>query len=361
MELQQLGWSPSLETQFEPFRAHRFIPARVAEEHRERYIIFCERGELTAEVSGKLRFDVVTRLDFPAVGDWVVVQPADDSLGIIHGLLPRSTLFVRKVAGETTEAQPVAANVDYALIVTDADRDFSLRRIERYLTLVYESGAAPVIVLNKADLCDRIEKLVAQMQSVALGVPICPMSAATGSGLDRLAPFVGAGRTSALIGSSGVGKSTLINRLLGSERLKTTEVNEFDGRGRHTTTYRQLLQLPTGGLVIDTPGMREIQLWADEASLESSFEDIAGIAAQCRFADCSHDTEPGCAVREALENGTIAADRWESYLKLQRELRHLERKQNLRAALDEKAKWKKIHKLAREISRRKYGHGRRTS
>ena len=358
MDLQQLGWSPSLETQFEPFRAHRFIPARVAEEHRERYLVFCEHGEFSAEVSGRLRFGAASRLDFPAVGDWVAAQPSGDSLAIIHALLPRSTLFVRKVAGETTEAQPVAANVDYALVVTDADRDFSLRRIERYLTLVYESGAAPVIVLNKADLCDHIGELAAEIERVAVGVPICSVSAATGSGLETLQPFVGPGRTSALIGSSGVGKSTLINRLLGSERLKTTEVNEFDGRGRHTTTFRQLLQLPTGGLVIDTPGMREIQLWADEASLGSTFEDIATIAAQCRFADCSHNTEPGCAVREARENGTIAADRWESYLKLQRELRHLERKQNLRAALDEKARWKKIHKLAKQISLRK--NGRRT-
>lgn len=361
MELQKLGWSSSRNVQFEPFRAPQFIPARVAEEHRERYVVFCEPGELSAEVSGKLRFDADTRLGFPAVGDWVALQPAGDSLGIIHALLPRSTLFVRKVAGETTEAQAVAANVDYALVVTDADRDFNLRRIERYLTLVYESGAAPVIVLNKADLCDHVAKLVAEIERVAVGVPICPVSAAMGSGLETLQPFIGPGQTSALIGSSGVGKSTLINRLLGVDQLKTSEVRESDGRGRHTTTYRQLLLLPTGGLVIDTPGMREIQLWADQSSLESSFEDIASISARCRFADCSHATEPGCAVREALDNGTISSDRWESYLKLQRELRHLETKQNVKAALDEKAKWKKIHKLAKEISRRKYGHGRHTS
>ena len=355
MHLKILGWTASLDRQFEPYRANRFIPARVAEEHKDRYVVICEQGELGAEISGRLRFTAESRLDFPAVGDWVAIQPNGDSTAIIHALLKRSTLFVRKVAGETTEAQVLAANVDIALIVTDADRDFNPRRIERYLTLVYESGASPVIVLNKADLCDRVDQLVAELQQIAVGVPIYPLSAVTGEGVELLLPHVSDGRTSALIGSSGVGKSTLINCLLGQERLRTSEIREFDGRGRHTTTYRLLLLLPTGGIVIDTPGLREIQLWGDESSLAGSFEDIETVAGQCRFADCSHDSEPGCAVRQALESGILDADRWESYLKLQRELRHLERRQNLRAALDEKARWKKIHKMAREHYRKKYG------
>jgi ribosome biogenesis GTPase len=360
MSLEALGWTPSLESQFSEFRTRGFVPARVIVEHRERYIISSDFGDKSAEVTGKLRFGATSRLDFPTVGDWVAVSgSATDELFVIHAFLPRRTLFVRKVAGQNTEPQPLAANIDSVFLVTDGGLDFSPRRMERYLTLAYESGATPVILLNKADISADMDERIVEMESSAPGVPVLAISAATGEHFDQLAPYIESGKTITLIGSSGVGKSTIVNRLLGEERIKTNEVRESDGRGRHTTTSRQLIALPTGGLLIDTPGMREIQLWADEDSLAGTFEDIDQLVSNCRFSDCTHASEPGCAVRAALENGTLAEDRYASFLKLKRELRYLETRQDIKAALAEKARWKKIHRIGMEHMRIKYGGGRR--
>lgn len=356
MNLNTLGWSSSRQQQFEQYRSDGFIPARVAEEHRERYLIFCEHGEKSAEITGKLRFSAQSRLDYPAVGDWVIAQAEiNDQLAIIHDLLPRTTTFLRKVAGETTEPQLVGANIDIAFLVTDLGLDFNPRRLERYLILTYESGASPVIILNKADLCPDTHARLDEIASIAVGVPVHCVSASTGAGMEHLLPYTTGGKTVALLGSSGVGKSTIINCLLGEERLTTKEIRESDGRGRHTTTTRQLILLPSGGIVIDTPGMREIQLWGEQSSLDGSFEDIHSIAQNCRFADCSHVTEPGCAVQTALSEGVLDPKRWESYLKLQRELRHLERKQNIRMMIDDRTLWKKRYKQAKEHIKRKYG------
>jgi ribosome biogenesis GTPase / thiamine phosphate phosphatase len=356
MSLESLGWNSSLEQFFVTHRADGLCPARVLEEHRERYLIETESGVLSAEVTGKLRFTATSRLDFPTVGDWVAIQSAPSGdLAVIHAVLPRKTVFLRKVAGEVTEAQPVAANVDTILVVTDADTDFNLRRIERYLMLVFESGAEPVIVVNKADLVSDIDQRVLDLAEAAPGVLVFPVSAVTGQGFGPLSDSLAAGKTVALIGSSGVGKSSIINRLLGEERIKTNEVRESDGRGRHTTTFRQLILLPTGAIVIDTPGMREIQLWGDEESLAGTFEDVEQLTLRCRFSDCTHNSEPGCAVQAALNDGTLHEDRYESYRKLRKELRHLEVRQNIHAARAERELWKKRHREGQERMRLKYG------
>ncbi len=358
MNLTELGWAPRFAQHFGPFREQGLAPGRVAREERQRYLVCGEQGELTAEVAGRLRHEAASRAELPAVGDWVAVaaRPAEGK-ATIHAVLPRKSAFLRKVAGSHTEEQVVAANVDVVFLVSGLDGDFSPRRIERYLALAWESGAQPVIVLNKADVCADVEARVAETESVAVGVPIHALSATEGRGLEALEAYLGPGGTGAFLGSSGVGKSTLINALLGEEALATAPVREDDSRGRHTTTHRELIVLPGRGLVIDTPGMRELQLWGDQDTLSQAFEDVEALAAACRFRDCAHQGEPGCAVQAALADGTLDSARWQSYLRLQRELRHLERRRDERARRAEEGRWKTIAKWqrAREKHRRKEG------
>jgi ribosome biogenesis GTPase len=263
---------------------------------------------------------------------------------VIVAVLPRSSVFVRKVAGETTVEQIVAANVDTLFLVSGLDGDFNPRRIERYLTAAWESGAEPVVVLNKADVASDLESSIEEVRNVAIGVPIAAVSALERAGLEALEPWLAPGRTVALIGSSGTGKSTLINALLGEERQATGAVREDDSRGRHTTTHRELVPLPGGALLLDTPGMRELQLWGDPSSVDGAFADVAAVAERCRFRDCTHGNEPGCAVLEEVTTGALSMERLESWRKLQRELRWLAGRNDARLRAEEQARWKAISK-----------------
>jgi ribosome biogenesis GTPase len=274
---------------------------------------------------------------------------------MIHAVLPRRTSFARKIAGSRTEEQIVGANVDTVFLLTSLNQDFSLRRIERYLIIGWESGANPIIILSKSDLCDRVAESIDEVQAVARDVPIHAISVVTGSGLQDVAQYFKRGQTVALIGSSGVGKSTLINHLAGVDRLKVQTVREWDDRGRHTTTHRELVLLPAGGLVLDTPGMRELQLFEGDQSLELVFDDIEALAARCFFSNCRHQDDPRCVVREALVAGTIDSGRYQSYEKLQKELNYVARKRDKLSEMLERKKWKKLSRLATERARLKRG------
>jgi ribosome biogenesis GTPase len=319
----RLGWTPERETEFESHRGDGLIPARVAVEHRSAYVLYGEQGELRAELAGRLRHEET----WPAVGDWVAVRPP----GTIAAVLPRRTLFSRKEPWLAAKEQVLAANADTVFVTTALTPvDFKPRRLERYLATAWESGAQPVIVLTKTDLCEDVEGAVGEVEAVAFGVPIHTVNGLTGEGVDALTPYLDGHRTVALLGSSGVGKSTIVNHLAGGEAMATAEIGA-DGRGRHTTQHRELLPLSRGGLVLDTPGLRELQLWDVSEGLEQTFEDVAALAVSCRFGDCAHETEPGCAIREALRAGTLARERYESWRKLQRELGRLDRRLDARA------------------------------
>ena len=352
-DLQTLGWDDRLGEQFEPFAADGLIPGRVAVQHRGAYDVLTSVGELRCDVSGRLVHEAGSPADLPVVGDWVAVAArTGESGGTIQGVLPRRTKFSRKTAWQAAEEQVLAANVDVVFLVTSLNEDLNLRRLERYLTLAMESGAQPVIVLTKSDLHPAPEAAAAEVGVTASGVPVHAISNLTGTGLDDIRTHLGPGITAALLGSSGVGKSTLVNTLAGEELLATQEIRD-DGRGRHTTIRRELVQLPDGSMVIDTPGMRELQLWAADDGLEEAFEDVTELFAHCRFSDCAHDTEPGCAVRAALKAGTLDPQRWESYVKLERELEHLERKVDKRAAAEARKRWKQLGLEGRENMRLK--------
>ncbi|MDR1230585.1 MAG: ribosome small subunit-dependent GTPase A [Spirochaetaceae bacterium] len=294
--------------------------ARVVGQHRDRYGLVSERGELAGTVSGRLQYGAEGSVDFPAVGDWVMVDRADDRAGaaVIRNILSRKSLFVRKAAGtKASESQVIAANIDTVFICMSLNADFSLRRLERYLTIAWDSGATPVVVLTKADLCADLGGKIDEVASVAMGADVAACSMENSGGLDTVREYIQPGKTVACIGSSGVGKSTLVNCLAGEKLLATHEIREHDDKGRHTTTRRELVLLPNGGIVIDTPGMREIAVY--NGNLTRAFEDIEKRAAQCKFGDCSHSTEPGCAVRQAVENGELSQKRFENWLKLGRE------------------------------------------
>ena len=319
--LHRLGWDDGWEAAFAEHRAAGLVPARVAIQHRGAYDLLRDEGELRASAANRLVRDE----ELPAVGDWVGVDPETN---LIEAVLPRRTTISRKEVWQATREQVLAANVDVAFLVQALPLDFNVRRLERYLAMAWESGAQPVVLLTKTDLVDDVQPFLDDVETVTLGsCPVLAVSALTGAGLDGMLTWFEGNRTAVLLGSSGVGKSTIVNALAGEELLATQEVREDDQRGRHTTSHRELILLPTGGVVLDTPGIRELQLW--DADLEQTFGDIEELARHCRFSDCAHDQEPGCAVREALANGTLPAERWESYRKLQRELEAVEARRNV--------------------------------
>lgn len=338
MRLVDLGWGDDLAAHFAPWRGRPRVQAgRVAIEFNHNYRVYVEDGEVEAVAAGRLKHRAGSRADLPAVGDWVAVRKeTHEDRGSIQAILPRRSAFSRHAAGAVTDAQVVAANADVVFLVMGLDDDFSVRRLERYLLLARESGAAPVVLLTKPDLAGDVPGRVADVRAVAGDLPVHVLSPTLNQGLDQVRAYLGAGRTGALLGSSGVGKSTIINRLLGEETLKTREVREADSKGRHTTRHRQLVVLPGGGLIIDTPGMRELQLWDADGSVRETFDDIEALAPHCRFSDCRHRDEPRCAVKAAVQEGRIDPSRYGSYLRLKDELSRLAAQQDERARLEEK-------------------------
>jgi ribosome biogenesis GTPase len=340
--LKDLGWNELFETQWQQNRSGNLVRGRISEENRGLYKIVSEDGEAWAGLRGKLRRAATSREMLPAVGDWVLVEERG-TRATIHFVLARRSKFSRKSAGKKTEEQIVAANVETVLLVSSLNREFNKRRIERYLALTWESGARPIIVLNKADLCENVRALHAEAEDAAMGVPIVVASVVSGEGIGELREIVRTGGTTALLGSSGVGKSSLVNAILGREIQATSEIRGRDDRGRHTTVSRQLIVVPGGGVLLDTPGMRELQLWDASEGIAHTFADIEELAQGCKFRDCSHKNEPDCAVRRAVDEGRLA-----NYRKLQREEEFLESKQDdaLRAQ-----RTRELKKLMRGVKR----------
>ncbi len=355
MTLSALGWTDALTGAFQPHSAAGLVPARVALEHKGACEVLTADGPFAAVTTGRLRHESAARADLPAVGDWVAVRlRSGERQADIHAVLPRRTTFSRRAAGARVEEQIVAANIDTVFLVTALDQNFNLRRIERYLAVAWESGAQPVVVLNKSDLRSDAAAARDAVAGIAPGVPVVMVSATHDAALAALDPWLVPAHTIAFLGSSGVGKSTLINRLLGTDRQRTAAISGHVGKGRHTTTHRELQPTPSGVLVIDTPGMRELQLWdLDDTALATTYADLAALAARCRFSDCSHRAEPGCAIQAALTDGTLDFDRWQSFQKLQREQAYAARRSDPRLARELKQSWKKLHHQARAITRLK--------
>jgi ribosome biogenesis GTPase len=324
-------------------------------EDRGSYQLIAASGEIRAAVSGRFRHEAnADPSAFPAVGDWVAVEGGQTGETIIQALLPRRSALIRQAPGKRTEAQVLGANLDVVFVVASLNADLNLRRLERYVAAAWESGAEPIVLLSKADLGGDTDAILLAVAGVTAGATVVVVSSFDGRGVDEVRERIGAGQTVAFVGSSGVGKSTLLNKLAGEERAFVRDIREDDARGRHTTTRRQLHLLPEGGLVLDTPGMREFSLWESDA-LEQTFADIDDIVDRCKFGNCSHNGEPGCAIAAALADGSLDADRYESWQKLQRETAHHERRVDALARAEERRKWKAIGKAVTKHMKAKYG------
>ena len=362
MTLEELGWTPDFHQHFDALETPALVPGRVVRQDPYSYSVMTAEATVMAELTGPLRTSAADGEDRPAVGDWVALLPHDDEIAFIQALLPRRGGFSRQKAGTVTGAQVVAANIDTIFIVMGLDGDFNLRRLERYLALCWNSGASPVVLLNKTDLSKDLDGQVAAVEAVGVGADIHALSAKQGLGFDAVERYLAIGRTVAFIGSSGAGKSTMVNRLLGVDKMAVGAVRGDDDRGRHTTSHRELFVLPGRGIVVDTPGMRELQMWGDEDALRGAFPDIEDLTRTCKFRDCAHEAEPGCSVRAAVEEGGLDPARYQSYLKLKRELASAALRQSEASKRDLRLRAKKQGKLYKAVakhSRRRKETGKR--
>lgn len=337
MNFNNLGIDDFFKEQYSKYEKEGYIVTRVAQKNKNSYLLFHEDGFINGKFSGKLRYEASTKKDLPAVGDWVYTKIAEDKTqAIIYGLLNRKTCFTRKpaisggrkikngiIVGGSTQQQVVAANIDLAFIVTGLDDNFNLQRIERYLTLCYNSGAKPVVILNKADCCDNVDKYINMVQKIAMGVQIHAISVLKDIGMEVFTEYLKPGKSVVFLGSSGVGKSTITNYLLGEEKQKTNTTCGSTGKGRHTTTCSEMIIHSSGSLIIDTPGIRELQLWSSDDALEENFDDVVSLIDCCKYRDCRHESEPGCAIRQAIEDGHLEEQRFDSYLSQYYELQRL--------------------------------------
>lgn len=352
MNLKELGFNAFIKKHSEQYEIENHLIGRICAEYKENYKLFSESGELNAVITGKFRNTCKTRENFPAVGDWVLFKHiTSENKAIIHSILQRKSKFSRKVAGKETQEQIIASNVDFAFIVCALNYDFNLRRIERYLSLVWQSGATPVIILTKTDLCNNVETKIIEVENIAFGVDIHAISNLSPDGTATLQKYFENNKTAVLLGSSGVGKSSLINNLTRENTMKVNELRNNIEKGRHTTTQKQMIILPKGGLIIDTPGIRELQLWDAESGISQTFKDIEDIIKDCKFSDCTHKNEPGCAIRKAINDGLLDKKRLENYLKIQKENQYLTDRQSQSAAKMEKDKWKTIHKQIKNLNK----------
>jgi len=354
MTLDELGWTTALQCALAGLDDDTLAPARVSAAQREHYRLWTGDGEYEGELSGRLRHQASAGA-LPVVGDWVAarLEPQGRRATLV-ACLPRRGVLVRKRVERATEPQVLAANLDAVFLVTSLNREFNPRRIERALAIIWEGGAQPVVLLSKLDLCSDSDRYREQAEAVSLGVPVHSVSAHSGAGLAELSAYLQPAKTVALIGSSGVGKSTLVNSLLGGERMRTQAIREADDKGRHTTTTRELFALPGGALLIDTPGMRELGLWDAGDGLSTAFEDVAALAAECRFPDCQHQSEPGCSLKAALAAGTLEPARLHSFHKLQRELAHEERRRDERAMFEHRQKQRRLFRERKRQLRQHY-------
>ncbi len=360
MQLKDLGWNDFFQAYLHEYKDGNLTPARVSLQQKLSYKVMTVDGDFEAVIAGKLRHEAESSSDFPVVGDWVLVEFSEmDGKAIIKHVLPRKTKISRDTSSrkslkKITDEQVVVANVDTIFLISALDDDLNLRRLERYLALIWDSGASPVLVLNKADVCEDIEAAIQAVHEIAMGVPVHVISAVLSQGIDELRQYIQSGKTIGMLGSSGVGKSTIINKLLGEEKFKIADIGEYKDKGRHTTTHREMVLLPQGGILIDNPGMRAVQVWEGEEGISKSFEDIETFAEQCKFNDCRHINEPDCAVIQAVESGELPRDRYESYLKLLKEQDYRSRKENWATRQNTKKRWKEISKSIRRLKNGDY-------